>query len=124
MLNDTPPSGPWTGYYLYGHGGPKHGMRLHLMFTTEGTIEGEGVDDVGAFVIAGRFHHITSEANWSKAYAGRHTVEYSGVYCQRSICGDWTLRGITGGFWIWPHALAQSEFAEGQADVEQPLEAM
>jgi hypothetical protein len=122
MLNAVPPSGLWTGYYLYGHGGLKHRMGLSLMFTRDGKIEGEGVDDIAAFVIDGRFDYATSEVHWTKAYVGMHSVDYSGFYCQRTICGDWTLLGLTGGFWIWPHSLAQSEFAEEQNEIEQPLE--
>jgi hypothetical protein len=51
-----------------------------------------------------------------------HTVEYAGLYCQRIICGDWTLVVLSGGFWIWPGSARVSEFAEVQEEVEQPLE--
>ena len=119
MPNDIPPSGPWKGYYLYDHGGQKHRMRLNLTFSGEGKIHGEGVDDVAPFMIHGRFDFGKSTASWAKAYVGMHTVEYSGIYCQRSICGDWTLARITGGFWIWPRSRKQTEFAEEQAELEQ-----
>lgn len=122
MLHEIPPSGPWTGYYLYGHSGLKHHMRLNLTFTSEGKIEGDGVDDIAPFIIDGRFNCATSEASWTKVYVGMHRVEYSGVYCRKTICGDWTLMGFTGGFWIWHHSLAESEFAEEQKELEQPLE--
>jgi hypothetical protein len=62
----------------------------------------DGVDDVAPFVITGRFDVATNAAYWTKAYVGMHTVEYSGLYCQRAICGDWTWMGHSGGFWIWP----------------------
>jgi len=45
-------------------------------------------------------------------------VEYCGLYDRRSICGDWTLTGFTGGFWIWPDALAQSEEEAVQEELE------
>jgi hypothetical protein len=122
MLNDMPPSGPWTGYYLYGHGGLKHPMRLNLSFTRDGKMRGEGNDDVAPFVIDGRFDCATSKAEWTKAYVGMYKVEYSGVYCQRTICGDWRLVPLTGGFWIWPRSFAQTEFGEDQAELEQRLE--
>jgi hypothetical protein len=122
MLDDIPPSGPWTGYYLYGHAGPKHRMRLGLVFTRDGKIRGEGVDDIAPFHIDGLFDGPTSEAKWTKAYAGMHTVEYSGIYSQRAICGNWTLIGLTGGFWIWPDVLAQSDETAAQIEFEQPLE--
>src|SRR5580693_6256249 len=109
MPNDIPPSGPWTGYYLYGHAGPKHRMRLGLAFTPDGKIRGEGVDDIAPFIIDGFFNGATREANWTKAYVGMHTVRYSGIYSARSICGNWFLAGLTGGFWIWPEAFTESE---------------
>lgn len=122
MRDDIPPSGPWTGYYLYGHGGLKHRMRLGLTFTRDGKIRGEGVDDIAPFLIDGSFDGATSEAKWTKAYVGKHTVEYSGVYSQRAICGDWILIGLTGGFWIWPEILEQSEETAAPMELEQPLE--
>jgi hypothetical protein len=64
----------------------------------------------------------TSTAIWIKAYVGMHKVEYFGVYCQGAICGDWSLSGSTGGFWIWPGSVGQFEFAEEQEDLDQRLE--
>ena len=122
MLNEIPPSGPWTGYYVYEDGGLRHRMRLNLTFTRDGKIEGDGVDDIAPFTIDGRFDFATSKAAWIKAYVGMHSVEYSGIYCAKAICGDWSLWGFTGGFWIWPLALGESEFAEEQREVEQALE--
>jgi len=122
MLNDIPPSGPWTGYYLYGHGGLKHYMRLSLVFTPDGKIRGEGVDDVAPFVIDGFFNGATSEASWTKAYVGRHSVKYSGIYSQRAICGDWTLGRLTGGFWIWPGVVAESQKVVTPTELEEPVE--
>ena len=43
---------------------------------------------------------------------------------QRTICGNWTLDGFTGGFWIWPEVLGQSEKADAQTELEQPVEVM
>src|SRR5262245_49280334 len=48
-----PPSGPWTGYYIYFHSPSKHRMKLGLTFTPDGKIDGEGIDDVARFVITG-----------------------------------------------------------------------
>jgi hypothetical protein len=122
MLNDLPPSGAWAGYYLYAHSGLRHPMRLNLTFTLDGSIHGEGIDDIAPFVIEGRFEGATSATRWTKAYVGMHSVEYSGFYCQRVICGDWTLDRATGGFWIWPSNLDQS--VEEQAEVGEPLEVL
>lgn len=122
MVNGIPPSGRWRGYYFYGYAGLKHHMSLNLTFMSDGKIEGEGIDDIAPFAIDGRFDCVTSAANWIKAYVGMHTVKYSGVYCQQAICGDWTLDGSTGGFWIWPHSGAQPESAEEQEELDQRLE--
>jgi hypothetical protein len=97
-------------------------MTLHLSFLPSGAIQGEGIDDVGQFDIAGVFDAVTSRASWNKAYRGKHTVQYSGVYSQRTICGDWTLLAVTGGFWIWPGSLTESDFAEALQELEQDLE--
>jgi hypothetical protein len=121
MLNYFPPSGLWTAYYLYGHAGPKHDMRLGLVFTPDGKIRGQGVDDIAPFVIDGLFNGATSEANWVKAYVRMHRVRYSGIYSQRAICGDWTLIQLTGGFWIWPEVVAQSEEVAAQTELEEPV---
>src|SRR5689334_11902900 len=100
-----PPSGPWSGYYLYGHSGERHYMRLGLTFTGDGTISGDGIDDIAPFTIRGSFDGVTNSANWTKSYVGMHSVEYSGLYDGRSICGNWTLLMTTGGFWIWPGSI-------------------
>jgi hypothetical protein len=119
-MNNLPPSGAWAGYYLYAHSGLKYRMRLNLTFAIDGSIHGEGVDDIARFVIEGRFDGVMSVARWTKAYVGMHIVEYSGIYCQRAICGDWTLGRATGGFWIWLDHLENS--AEEQSELGEPLE--
>jgi hypothetical protein len=115
-----PPSGQWSGYYQYGYTGQKHRMKLGLTFGPDGTIRGEGIDDVAHFTINGSFDAAKNEASWIKAYLGMHNVEYRGVYDQRSICGSWTLILDSGGFWIWPDALSQSESKTVEVELEQP----
>jgi len=124
MLNDTsipalPPSGPWSGYYLYGHAGAKHRMELGLIFSIDGKISGEGIDDIAPFAIVGFFDTATNQATWTKSYVGMHSVEYHGFYDQRSICGNWTLAWASGGFWIWPSAIEEGEAMETKA--KQPV---
>jgi hypothetical protein len=121
MPNALPPSGPWTGYYLYGDAGHKHKMTLALVFSPDGHIRGDGIDDIAPFQIDGHFDLTTSRATWTKAYLGMHQVDYSGIYSHRSICGDWTLGPATGGFWIWPGTLGESESIETPVDLELPL---
>jgi hypothetical protein len=118
MLTEIPPSGPWTGYYLYGYAGQRHLMTLHLTFTLDAGIAGEGVDDVARFTVAGRFDLATGAASWIKAYIGAHQVQYAGIYSNRSICGDWTLQGLKGGFWIWPSTEGQCESAAEREEIE------
>jgi hypothetical protein len=115
-----PPSGPWSGYYFYGTGGPKHRMNLSLIFHPDGRISGEGSDDIAPFAIDGFFEVSRNEANWTKSYIGMHSVEYCGLYDQRTICGNWTLAIDSGGFWIWPGSL-EGEEAEA-AKIEEPIE--
>ena len=89
MANEMPPSGRWAGYYLYGHGGSRHRMKLTLAFAGNGAIDGDGVDDIAPFVITGRFDVATSAACWTKAYVRMHTVKYSGV----GGAGKWVHSG-------------------------------
>lgn len=117
MLIESPPSGPWKGYYLYGHGGIRHRMGLRLTFGPDGRITGEGTDDIGRFAIDGSFDPATSAASWLKAYIGMHTVDYSGIYCAKTICGDWTLGGAVGGFWIWPFAMGEQAVDEVESQL-------
>jgi hypothetical protein len=121
MANELPPSGRWAGYYLYGHGGSRHRMKLTLAFTGNGAIGGDGVDDVAPFVITGQFDMATSVASWTKAYVGMHKVEYSGLYCRRAICGDWTLMSHSGGFWIWPESETEWEQVADGVEIEEPV---
>ena len=127
MLDDStfsafPPSGLWSGYYLYPHSDVRHRMNMSLTFTPDGTIEGDGIDDVAPFGIQGSFDHATNQATWTKSYVGMHKVEYSGLYDGRRICGDWTLGRYSGGFWIWPSALSQGDSESAELELEQPAE--
>jgi hypothetical protein len=114
-----PPSGPWVGYYLYGHAGPKHQMHLSLTFNG-GSINGDGTDDIGPFLIRGAFDGSIREASWTKSYVGMHTVEYRGLYDGRSICGDWSLIVSSGGFWIWPSTLREMVTESIEEELDQP----
>lgn len=122
MLSGIPPSGPWTCYYLYGREEIRHRMNLHLAFTADGRIEGEGIDDIARFIIDGSFDPITSAANWTKAYVVKHCVKYSGLYSGKTICGDWTLGIAAGGFWIWPSSIGQGDSAQQENEVDFGLE--
>ena len=122
MNSNLPPSGPWSGYYLYGLAGPKHRMKLGLSFALDGKISGEGIDDVGRFAIDGFFDAVSNEARWTKQYIGQHSVDYRGLYDQRTICGNWTLGVGAGGFWIWPDAIGEQDSLQLELELEHPRE--
>ena len=79
------PSGPWVGFYTYSAAHDKHRMDLGLDFAN-GRVSGEGNDDVGAFVISGRFDSAKGECDWTKTYIGAHDVFYRGLawLCQKT----------------------------------------
>jgi hypothetical protein len=71
------PSGPWTGFYNYGSTTRKHRMDLVLAFA-DNMISGDGSDDIGQFVVTGRFDEANRECYWTKTYIGAHSVYYRG----------------------------------------------
>ena len=76
MAEEIFPSGPWTGFYNYGPGN-RHRMDLLLTFANRSII-GDGIDDVGPFLIKGRYDTSTLECHWTKSYVGSHDVFYRG----------------------------------------------
>jgi len=64
MLDDLPPSGAWAGYYLYEHTDFRHRMRLNLTFTVDGSIHGDGVDDIAPS--PGRARRLFSVYNFTR----------------------------------------------------------
>jgi hypothetical protein len=117
-MQNSPPSGPWSGYYLYQDSEVRHQMRLTLIFSTDGKLQGEGTDDIGPFVIRGVFNGDFNACAWTKSYVGAHSVQYHGLYDGRSICGDWSLIMMTGGFWIWPRAFKESGAESIQEEID------
>lgn len=77
-------------------------MDLSLSFL-DGVIYGEGTDDVGAFLIHGRYDAASRECDWVKTYPGSHQVNYHGFREGKGIWGRWDI-GLFGhgGFHIWP----------------------
>jgi hypothetical protein len=103
------PSGPWTGFYKYSRDSAKHRMDLQLTFAN-GTMSGDGLDDIGRFRIKGRYDAQELECYWTKTYVGAHEVYYRGFREGQGIWGAWEigLRGH-GGFHIWPKASGEGE---------------
>jgi hypothetical protein len=71
------PSGPWTGFYNYGRSPRKNRMDLVLIFADH-TVSGDGSDEIGQFVLAGRFDGTNGECYWTKTCIGAHEVYYRG----------------------------------------------
>ena len=84
-------------------------MDLHLRFAN-GSMSGDGTDDIGAFLIKGRYDSATSECHWTKTYVGGHDVFYKGFREGKGIWGTWEI-GIFGhgGFRIWPRDSGEGE---------------
>ncbi len=52
-------------------------MDLHLTFA-DGLLTGDGTDDLGRFLIQGRYDITNRECWWTKTYPGSHDVIYRG----------------------------------------------
>jgi hypothetical protein len=93
-------------------------MDLRLTFAN-GTLSGTGSDDVGNFLIRGRYEASTGECYWTKSYLGAHDVFYRGFREGKGIWGTWeiTIRDH-GGFHIWPR---QAGDREEQASAAEPV---
>jgi len=123
MSEELFPSGPWTGFYNYGPG-DRHRMDLHLAFAN-GSMSGDGNDDVGRFLIKGRYDSSNRECYWTKTYVGRHDVYYRGFREGKGIWGTWEIKlWGHGGFHIWPRGTGQGEEKAEVASSEQPVDAI
>ncbi|MBI2932408.1 MAG: hypothetical protein HYY16_12220 [Planctomycetes bacterium] len=113
-------SGPWTGYYVYGHTPGRHRMDLDLRFLN-GLIDGAGVDDIAAFVIRGHYDGEKLEVRWHKRYA-THDVFYRGFREGRGIWGTWEIGPFArGGFMIWPKGIGEGAEAVAEEEVSPPI---
>ena len=102
------PSGPWIGFYNY-RPGNRHRMDLHLTFAN-GLLTGEGNDDIGRFLVKGRYDAATLECYWTKTYIGAHDVYYRGFREGKGIWGTWEISILGhGGFHIWPRRAGEGE---------------
>jgi hypothetical protein len=110
---DFLPSGEWTGFYQ--QFGAQFRTNLSLSFAA-GRLRGEGIDGVGAFVVAGRYDANTNDVHWTKSYLGAHEVLYRGCRDGKAIWGVWEIPGHgRGGFKIWPRNHATAEAAAAAA---------
>ncbi len=117
------PSGPWVGFYNYSPG-QRHRMQLHLSFVN-GVLTGDGMDDIGRFLIKGHYDAGTRECYWTKSYIGRHDVFYRGFREGKGIWGTWEITVFAhGGFHIWPRAQGEGETESESNEKEEPVEAV
>ena len=94
------PSGAWRGFYSYS-GTDRHPMQLDLLFA-HGILAGDGIDDIGSFLMNGSYDQETGACRWIKTYTGAHDVTYSGGRDGDGIAGNWQLKFGRGTFRIWP----------------------
>jgi hypothetical protein len=100
-------------------------MELNLGFAS-GAVTGDGRDDVGTFVIKGKYDGPARECHWTKSYLGAHDVFYRGFREGKGIWGTWEIGILVhGGFHIWPLPLGKGEESVEKAGAEpsQPVEA-
>ena len=117
------PSGPWTGFYNYGPG-DRHRMDLALTFTN-GAMGGDGTDDIGAFLVKGRYDTANLECSWTKSYVGAHDVFYRGFREGKGIWGTWEIRNYSrGGFHIWPRQAGEGAARSESAERIEPVDAV
>lgn len=102
-------------------------MEMHLEFS-QGNIRGEGQDDVGQFLIKGRYEVPARQCYWTKTYLGAHDVYYRGFREGKGIWGTWEITtACHGGFHIWPYgesdpeSIAESEPLPEQVEEMKPM---
>lgn len=124
MDDDRFPSGPWTGFYNYTGPEDRHRMDLHLSFAG-GRVTGEGNDEIGPFLIDGRFDSTSHECWWTKTYVGAHDVFYRGFGEGNGIWGTWEIPPWSqGGFHIWPRQFGYGKNETRTAEADVPVDAI
>ena len=99
-------------------------MDLQLTFTN-GNMSGDGVDDIGRFLIKGRYDSASRECYWTKTYLGAHDVFYRGFREGKGIWGTWEIRiQEHGGFHIWPRQAGEGEVQSEAAAATEPVDAV
>jgi hypothetical protein len=99
-------------------------MDLHLNFAN-GSMSGDGTDDVGKFLIKGRYNSATLECHWTKTYVGAHDVFYKGFREGKGIWGTWEIGILNhGGFRIWPRNAGEGEEQSEVAEKPEAVDAI
>lgn len=123
--DDRFPSGPWEGFFLQPQltTTTRQWMELSLIFR-QGTVQGEGRDRVGKFVIKGRYTTDDGKCWWTKRYLGKHDVFYEGYNEGKGIWGLWELKvpPWRGGFHIWPLGMADPTKSRLATAIDLPVD--
>ena len=99
-------------------------MDLHLTFTS-GSLSGDGNDDLGRFLIKGRYDAVSRECYWTKSYVGAHDVFYRGFREGKGIWGAWEINIFGhGGFHIWPRHAGEGETQSESVSQLEPVDAI
>jgi hypothetical protein len=99
-------------------------MDLHLDFA-KGCVSGDGNDDVGRFLVVGRYDVANRECWWTKTYPGSNDVFYRGFREGKGIWGTWEIGVIGhGGFHIWPKGDQEAETEAASAETAVPADAI
>jgi hypothetical protein len=121
------PSGKWVGYFLMPHtGSVRHATELTLTFRSA-RMWGDGRDQVGKFVVEGKYDLADGRCHWLKTYIGRHTVDYQGFNEGKGIWGVWEIPNYPGppwraGFHIWPEHMGDPSQPALSEKAELPTE--
>jgi hypothetical protein len=95
------------GYYI--QRGKKYDMQFDMFAMTNGYIAGQGDDEVGGFVIHGKYTCLpdnddTFEFQFKKHYIGQHEVQYSGTITRNEsqlfLDGKWVIDNSSDSFHI------------------------
>ena len=99
-------------------------MDLQLTFS-QGVVTGDGNDDVGPFLIKGRYDPASLECHWTKTYLGSHDVFYRGFREGKGIWGPWEIALLAhGGFHIWPRGAGETEELTETVAQPEPVDAV
>jgi hypothetical protein len=99
-------------------------MDLHLTFVN-GSMTGDGVDDVGRFLIRGRYDPSDKECYWTKSYVRAHNVFYRGFREGKGIGGTWEITNFAhGGFHIWSRQASEGGQEAAAAEAEKSVDAI
>lgn len=99
-------------------------MDLGLTFA-RGMVTGDGTDDIGVFVIHGRYDAHSKECHWTKTYVAAHDVSYHGFREGEGVWGTWEIRdAVSGGFKIWPLASGENDDDAKSEETAEPANAV